>query len=198
MAGKTYDYDELFPNRFLKSGLFKGRDYTLTITDVDLEEMEETKNKKKQTKVKAIVSFRETPKQLVLNKTNGECCKAMFGRNVSAWIGKRVTFCPQTVEAFGEEQLAIRVRGSPDIERDMEALCNLGQKQVTRKLKRTGGNPAKAPKAAASAPAQAAPPPPPSPPAPAAEEPATEPFDATTGELTGDRADLFAETDAPQ
>lgn len=150
---KNYDYDELFPNRFLKSGLFKGKQHTLTIVRIVLEEMEDKKGKRN----KAIVSFQETPKQLVLNKTNGECLKGMFGRDVSKWVGKRVTFYPAMVEAFGEETQAIRVRGSPDITGDMEVACNLGQKQRTMKMTRTA---TAAPKAAAPA-APAAPPQPP-------------------------------------
>jgi hypothetical protein len=136
---KDYDYDQRFPGRFLKSGEFQGRDATLTIRDIDLEEMEERKG----VKTKCILSFRETKKQLVLNRTNGECLKGMFGRATRDWIGKRVTFYPATVEAFGAPTLAIRVRGSPDIARDLEVTCKVGrQGDVRVTMKRTGQKPA--------------------------------------------------------
>lgn len=165
------DYDELFPGRFLKSGELKGRDVTLKITGVFIEELPDKKGTKinkdrERVRVRGILSFEKTEKQLVLNKTNGECLKAMFGRDTDAWMGKRVTFFPATVDAFGEETLAIRVRGSPDIAADMSADINLGQKKRTAKLKRTGQSAAK--------PAPA--------PAPAPEPtPAAEPEDASEG-----------------
>lgn len=162
---KDYDYDELFPGRFLKSGEFKGRAATLTIAGVDLEEMEDRKGKR----MKAIVSFRETKKQLVLNKTNGECLKGLFGRKVREWVGRRVTFYPATVDAFGAQTLAIRIQGSPDIERDMRIKVKVGRTEGEVLMKRTGQK--------ANGKAAAAPPPPPP------EEP---PHDPETGELTDD------------
>lgn len=129
-----YDYDQLFPGRFLKSGEFKGKDVTLTLANVKLEEMED---KRKGTVTKCILSFRETKKQLVLNKTNGECLKGMFGRRVADWIGKRVTLFPDNVRAFGSTKLAIRVRGSPDIASDKEIACQIGTDVVTVKMMKT-------------------------------------------------------------
>lgn len=117
-------FDELFPNRFLKAGEFKGKDVTLKIVGVKREELEGDKGKE----TKAIVSFDRTPKQLVLNKTNALCLKAMFGAEVDAWIGKRVTFYPASIE-FGDTDLAIRVRGSPDIERDLTFDLKLARKK---------------------------------------------------------------------
>lgn len=104
------DFDALFPHRFLKAGKFAGRDVTLTITDVFTEVMDGRKGPEK----KAIIAFKERPQQLILNKTNGECIKAMFGRETDAWKGKRVTFMPIEFHFEGND-LAIRVRGSPDI-----------------------------------------------------------------------------------
>ena len=105
-------FDKLFPSRFLKAGLFGGRDVTLTISKITLEELEGDKGKQ----TKAIVSFVERPMQLILNKTNGLCLKAMFGPETGAWVGKRVTFFPAAV-SFGDSDIAIRVRGSPDLEK---------------------------------------------------------------------------------
>jgi hypothetical protein len=69
MAKKPQTYDELYPGRFLKAVQFGGRQVTLTIKDVDLEELEGEDGKKQ----KAIVSFTERPLQLVACKTNGLC-----------------------------------------------------------------------------------------------------------------------------
>jgi hypothetical protein len=148
MARNDYDYDELFPGRFLKAVEFKGRDVTLTITAVDLEEMPDKKGNKvnkdgDRVKVKPLLTFAKpdgqpVEKQMVLNRTNGECLKGMFGRKVSGWIGKRVTLFPVTVEAFGDEVPAIRVRGSPDLAEDIAIEMQLGQKTRKATMKRTG------------------------------------------------------------
>lgn len=102
------DYDELFPGRFIKAGDLKGRDVTVEIADVEKEELPQEKGGDRE---RGILSFKGTKKKLVLNRTNGECVKAMFGRKVPGWIGKRLTLYP----AEWNGDLCIRIRGSPDI-----------------------------------------------------------------------------------
>jgi hypothetical protein len=109
---KGLDYDLLFPGRFMKAAEFKGRDVTLTISKIRIEELPQDKGGDKP---KGIITFNETKKELVLNRTNGECIKAMFGRDTGEWIGKHVTFYPASMGASEFGALAIRVRGSPDI-----------------------------------------------------------------------------------
>lgn len=118
---KPNTYDQLYPGRFLKAGQFEGRQVTLTIKDVDLNELEGDDGKK----LKAIVSFQETELQLVAAKTNGICIKAMFGDKLADWIGKRVTLFPSTWN--GEP--AIRVWGSPDIEKDINVSVQLPRRK---------------------------------------------------------------------
>lgn len=124
MAKEPTDFDELYPGRFLKAGEFGGRDVNLTITRVQLDELEGSKGKQ----MKGILSFRGTPKELVLNKTNGECIKAMFGRRLADWVGKQVTLYPQKIESDLAD-IAIRVRGSPDLAADMTFTLTLPRKK---------------------------------------------------------------------
>jgi hypothetical protein len=176
------DYALLFPGRFLKSVEFKGRDVTLKIAKVYTEEMED----KKGLKVKGIVKFEGTKKELVLNRTNAECIKAMFGRETDGWVGKRVTFWPAPYHdnTTGEDTTAIRVRGSPDIAADMVTVIALPQKKpVEMRLKKTGQKNTAKPTAK-----QAAPTPPPPSSEPQAEDSAMPPdfeepppFDPVTG-----------------
>lgn len=148
---KDLDFDQLYPNRFLKSGEFSGRDVTLTISGVSQEELEGSSGKK----VKVIVSFRETKKEWVAPKTCGICLKAMFGRKVSGWVGKRVTLYPANVMAFGEMVQAIRVRGSPEISKVLDFEEQLGRAKVRFKVVPTGKQNGKpAPAAETPAPAQ--------------------------------------------
>lgn len=128
------DFDRLYPGQFLKAGMFQGRDVTLTIATVKLDELEGRKGKE----MKGVISFSEKPQKLVLNKTNGLCIKAMFGRETNAWIGKRVTLYPAQVQ-FEDSDLAIRVRGSPDLHAPITFTLKLSRKadrQVT--LSKTG------------------------------------------------------------
>lgn len=128
------DYDELYPGRFIKSGDLRGRDVNLTIAKVEVDELDGTKGKQ----TKGILHFRETKKALVLNRTNGECIKAMFGRKIADWTGKRVTLYPAKIESEVAD-LAIRVRGSPDLAADVSFELHLARKRPrAMTLKKTG------------------------------------------------------------
>jgi hypothetical protein len=105
---KPVDFDQLYPGRFIKAGELLGKKVTLTITDVDTEELMGENNKPK---IKATLTFRETDKQMVLCKTNGLCIKAMFGKKLDAWVGKRITL----FEDSWNGEPATRIWGSPDI-----------------------------------------------------------------------------------
>lgn len=123
---KPVDYDQLYPGRFIKAGELLGKKVTLTIADVDLENLVGDDG---QEKAKAIVSFRETPKKLVTCKTNGLCLKEMFGKTLTNWIGKRVTLFPDTWN--GEP--CIRIWGSPDIEQEFDVTVTLPRRRPFKK-----------------------------------------------------------------
>lgn len=123
---KPVDFDQLYPGRFIKAGELLGKKVTLTIADVDLEDLQGEDGKPK---AKAIVSFKETEKMLVTCKTNGICLKEMFGKSIAEWIGKRVTIFPDTWN--GEP--CIRVWGSPDIEQDLEVSVQLPRRRPFKK-----------------------------------------------------------------
>lgn len=128
------DFDQLFPGKYLKAGDFQGRDVVLTITAIALEELEGERGKQ----TKGIISFKETPKQLVLNKTNGLCLRGMFGRDTAHWVGKRVCLFPAPID-FQDAEICIRVRGSPDLEKDMDIEIKLARKKPrTVRMAKTG------------------------------------------------------------
>lgn len=126
---KPVDFDQLYPGRFLKAGEFQGRKITLTIADVDVEDLIGEDGKPK---AKATIGFSETNKRLVACKTNGLCLREMFGRQLPGWVGKRVTLFPDTWN--GEP--CIRVWGSPDIERDLEVTVSLPRRKPFKKTMR--------------------------------------------------------------
>jgi hypothetical protein len=119
-------YDQLYPSRFIKAGELLGKKVTLTIASVDLERLIGDDGKEK---VKALVAFKETEKQLVMCKTNGLCVKAMFGKEIAAWIGKRVTI----FEDSWNGEPATRVWGSPDIAQDLEVEISLPRRRPFKK-----------------------------------------------------------------
>jgi hypothetical protein len=118
---KPVDWDELYPGRFLKAADFKGKNVTLKIASVSLEELVGDKGPQ----IKGVMTFEKTEKALALNKTNGICLKAMFGKKVQEWVGKRVTLFPTVWN--GDD--AIRVFGSPEIGEDLEVVIALPRKR---------------------------------------------------------------------
>ncbi len=124
---KPVDFDQLYPGRFIKAGELLGKKITLTIADVDLEDLMGEDNKPK---AKATLTFKETEKQMVMCKTNGICLKAMFGKKLSDWVGKRITIFPDTWN--GEP--AIRIWGSPDLAEEAEVEIALPRRRPFKKM----------------------------------------------------------------
>lgn len=118
-------YDQLYPGRFIKASELLGKKVTVAIDDIELEELEGEGGKK----VKCIISFKGKDKKLVACKTNGLCIKAMFGKELSNWKGKRIVIFEDTWN--GEP--CIRVWGSPDIEADMDVEIALPRRRAFKK-----------------------------------------------------------------
>ena len=137
------DFDQLYPGRFIKAGELLGKQVTLTVTDIAHEELIGDNNKPS---TKVTLSFKETPKKHVCCKTNAICMREMFGRKLEGWKGKKVTFFPDTWN--GEP--AIRVWGSPDIDREIEVMVTLPRRKPFKKVmhptsKKGAAAPTKAP-----------------------------------------------------
>lgn len=90
---------------------------------------------------KGVITFQETDRGWVINKTNGQCLQAMFGSNPAAWRGKRVTlYFDPTITNKGEVTGGIRIVGSPDLDKTVTCTVRLPKKRpkpVT--LKKTEG-----------------------------------------------------------
>ena len=130
----------LNPSRFIKAVEFLGRDVTLMITSVAIEELEDDKSVKKK---KGLIGFAKTEKLLVLNVTNIKCLIQMFGNETDGWLGKRVTLFPEP-NRKSESGVAIRVRGSPDLAADVKFSAKIGR-DARREfvLRKTGAGSAK-------------------------------------------------------
>ncbi len=145
----NYDFDQLYPGAYLAAGEFAAGPRTLTIDSVELHELEDEKKGKK---MRGIVFFKGETRGLVLNKTNGYCLRHLFGRTTGDWIGKRITLFMDTNVAFGAKKVsAIRIYGSPEIQKDTEVeIKHPKKKAYNMKLRATGEKPAAAPSAPTS------------------------------------------------
>lgn len=137
-------YDELFPGRFLRAHECEGKP-TYTIKAVVIETLPTEKGEKDT----GIVMFRESSKGLVLNKTNGQCLRHMFGRVLTEWVGRRVTLmCDDNVQLGRERVSGVRIYGSPDIDGDTACEIKHPKKKARmHQLKKTGGPAKPQPKA---------------------------------------------------
>lgn len=130
---KPKNFDDLYPGRFLKAGNFDGKKATLTIKDYDRELLEGEDGKKS----KAIITFEETERQLVACKTNGLAMKAMFGDDLTKWVGKKVILFPSVWN--GEP--CIRCWGSPDIKEEFDVEIKLPRrKPFTMRMHKSAGS----------------------------------------------------------
>lgn len=122
---KPVDWDELYPGRFMKgTSIAEGAREVVTITSVDTEELPDDKTGKD--RLKGILSFRETPLKLALNKTNGILIKAILGRDLTQWIGKRIVLHRDKYK--GEP--CVRVYGSPELAENITVPVKLPKKAV--------------------------------------------------------------------
>jgi hypothetical protein len=140
-------YDEMFPGRFLKSGLFKGREPTMTVTRVETEVfpgigVDKKTGKKNPDKTKGMLFFKETEKALMVNVTNGQCLRQIMeyltdietSKNPQNLVGHRFTFFATTTtmrkwidgKMTPYQEPCIRVKGSPELDKNIEVEIDLG------------------------------------------------------------------------
>lgn len=97
----------IFPSKYVAAEDLQGRDVTLTIARVALEEMQSHDNQKTH---KPVAYFEKATKGLVLNRTNATIIADLYGDETDMWTGKRIIIYPTRVKAFGKTVDAIRVR----------------------------------------------------------------------------------------
>jgi hypothetical protein len=90
---------EEFPSRYLRAEDLKGKQVRLTIAGVEHDE----------SIGKPAVSFKQTKKQLALNKTNATEIAYEYGDDTEAWLGKDILLTSARVNFQGKMTNAIRV-----------------------------------------------------------------------------------------
>jgi hypothetical protein len=106
--------DHLFPSKWLKSSDLGSTARIATISKIDFELVGNEKEKK------AVVSFQNTTKRLILNRTNAQTLAYLYGPTVLAWIGKKIILYSAEVLFRGMPTQAIRIKeeipGTPKVE----------------------------------------------------------------------------------
>ena len=103
MDNNELEVKDLFPSRYLKTEV-GGDDLIVTIEKVN---MVEIGNKREQ---KPVVYFKETPKVIVLNITNGNTLARLYGPKVANWVGKKISIYTIDLEVQGTPQTGVRIR----------------------------------------------------------------------------------------
>jgi hypothetical protein len=94
---------DAFSGDFLKTSDLKGRAFKLTISSYKMEKLDDGE--------KPGLSFDETSKVLVLNKTNANRIVEALGTDeMDEWVGKKIEIMPDHTEFKGERVECIRVR----------------------------------------------------------------------------------------
>lgn len=106
------DYRTLFDEHWIKAWDLGGKPWTGTITKVEQGLLENARAKKKDRK--PVVWFKGWSKPLALNKTNAKTIASMYGNEVNAWVGKKVTLYPTTT-SFGNETGIDCIRIKPGV-----------------------------------------------------------------------------------
>ena len=97
----------LTDKQFLVGEMLPEAGATMTLTSIEKQEVQSQKG----TEQKAVATFKETPLKIIFNKTNLERTAEVLGTPYyEEWIGKKITFIPVSIQAFGKKTIAIRVK----------------------------------------------------------------------------------------
>jgi len=129
-------FNEMYPKDRIYAADFQGKPATLTFKSVEMETLGEGSPSEGRMPV---WHFQETDKKLPANLTNGTCARALFGDDSEDWIGHRITLHPvPDASGMSDDGLCIRVKGSPELERDLVFKARIGRTVQQFKLVPTG------------------------------------------------------------
>lgn len=100
------DIDAAFPSKYLKAADLQGRNVTLVIERVEVEEIGFGRDKDH----KPVLYFEKAKKGLVLNVTNKNKIKEAYGKDTDEWTGKPLVLFSAMVDFAGDTVESIRVK----------------------------------------------------------------------------------------
>ena len=96
-------FNDAFPRKYINAADLGGRDLTLTIRFIQMEDLSSGETK-------PVMYFNGTEKGMVLNRTNANTISGLHGLEMDHWSGKQVTIFATQVDFRGDQVPAIRVR----------------------------------------------------------------------------------------
>jgi len=147
------DYGIGFLGIYLMAAELVGKTFTGTIKAVVLEKVESLKKtgddeEGGKLRDRWIVYFKESKsgRGWLLNRTNAECIKAMWGRETENWLGHKITLFTQQVKVGLKMEPGIRVKGSPELEKPLQVEIKLPKRKAVMMTLNPTGKTAPAPK----------------------------------------------------
>jgi hypothetical protein len=141
------DYGLGFLGEYITAAELVGKTPTLTINKVTLEKVESLKSDDDaggKMKDRIVVYFAEgkSGRGWLLNRTNAECLKEMWGRETNEWLGHKVTLFVSQVRVGRKMEPGIRVKGSPELTEPRQFELKLPRKKpILTTLVPTGKEP---------------------------------------------------------
>jgi hypothetical protein len=102
------NYLAMFDSDWLRHCDLDGRARVVTIAKVEAGEVRNVKKKDR----RPIVYFKEFPKPLALNKTNGKAIATLFTNETDRWVGQKVELYPARTTFGSDEVDCVRVRAA--------------------------------------------------------------------------------------
>jgi hypothetical protein len=100
---------DVFPSKYIKASDLEEGDLTLTMDDIKQELVGQGQEATK----RWVVTFDETTKSLVLNKTNAQSIAKLYGEDTDHWIGNQIILYLSETSFQGDMVPCIRVRSKP-------------------------------------------------------------------------------------
>lgn len=121
------DMDQVFPSKYLKAEDLGKRSHEVTIASVQLEEMKDNDGGRS---MKPMITFEGVEKGIILNKTNTETIKSLYGSESDDWIGQKIVIFPSIVVMDGVNKPCIRIQ--PPVAASGGGISLGGGRQQTR------------------------------------------------------------------
>lgn len=127
-----FNYDDLFPERWLHAEDLAGMNVTLTMSAAYEEVLRLPDGSNDRC---GILSFEKTKREYVLNKTNAMVLRELWGKKSGGWVGHQITIAP-VPDPSGKSRSGKKILfiGSPDLAKDTKV--NQPQNK-TRIIKKT-------------------------------------------------------------
>lgn len=98
--------NQAFPSKYIKAADLGGKEHTLTIAKVQIEDVGGQNNEED----RPVMYFAGRQKGVVLNRTNATAIAHRYGDDTDEWVNKPVTVYPDTTMFQGKMVDCIRMR----------------------------------------------------------------------------------------